>query len=318
MHFWQKLKKPFSVLAPMADVTDPPFRHIIAKYGKPDVMYTQFVSADGLCSEGRDVLIKDLAFTKKEHPIVAQFFGATPKNFYSCAKLADKLGFDGIDINMGCPDKNVLKQGAGAGLLKDYALAREIIIATKEGAGKLPVSVKTRIGDTKNEISTWAPNLLSVKPDVLIMHARTRKQLSKVPANWECVKETVCHAKGSGTLVVGNGDVMSLTRGETLAKETGADGIMYGRAIFGNPWFFNKKIDRDDLSLEERLLVMGEHARAFEEMFSGTKNFAIMKKHFKTYVDGFKGAKGLRQKLMETRSSSEVASVVDSFLKRVT
>lgn len=317
MNFWKTLKKPFFVLAPMADVTDPPFRHIIAKYGKPDVMYTQFVSADGLTSEGYEMLVRDLAFTEQERPIVAQFFGAKPENFYTCAKLAQKLGFDGIDINMGCPDKNVLKQGAGAGLIKDYKLAQEIVVATKEGAGPLPVAVKTRVGDTKNEIATWVPNLLTVKPAVIIMHARTRKQLSKVPANWDYVRETVLLAKGSETLIVGNGDVATLDEGFMRAEETGADGIMYGRAIFGNPWFFNRNLNREAIPLSERLQVMMEHADAFERMFTPKKNFSVMKKHFKAYVDGFSGAKELRSKLMATENADEVRVVTEKFIKTI-
>ena len=148
--FWEK-KKPIFVLAPMADVTDTAFRRIIAKYSKSpdsglDAMWTEFVSCDGLCSKGKAVLIKTLEFTEAERPIVAQFFGAKPDNFYQCALLAQELGFDGIDINMGCPDKKVEKQGAGAALMRDHKLAQTIILETKRGAGNLPVSVKTRIG----------------------------------------------------------------------------------------------------------------------------------------------------------------------------
>src|SRR6266702_3665286 len=145
-NFWEKLKKPFFVLAPMADVTDIAQRQMLVKYGKPDVLYTEFVSADGLANEkGRKVLIKDLRFEKNEHPIVAQIFGANPENIKKAAALVAELGFDGLDINMGCPDKAVIKQGAGSALIKNPKLAREIIRAAKEGAGSLPVSVKTRI-----------------------------------------------------------------------------------------------------------------------------------------------------------------------------
>ncbi|KKQ39857.1 MAG: tRNA-dihydrouridine synthase, partial [Candidatus Moranbacteria bacterium GW2011_GWC2_37_73] len=146
-NFWEKLKKPFFVLAPMADVTDIAERQMLVKYGKPDVLYTEFVSADGLASEkGREVLIKDLRFNKNEHPIVAQIFGANPENIKKAAQLVKKLGFDGVDINMGCPDKAIIKQGAGSALMKNPKLAREIIRAAKDGAGEMPVSVKTRIG----------------------------------------------------------------------------------------------------------------------------------------------------------------------------
>ncbi|MDP2630271.1 MAG: tRNA-dihydrouridine synthase, partial [Candidatus Uhrbacteria bacterium] len=149
MNFWKKLKKPIMCLAPMADVTDAAFRRIIAKYGKPDVMWTEFVSVDGLCSVGREKLLPDLWYTDAERPIVAQLFGCNPENFYKAALLIQELGFDGIDINMGCPIKKIEKQGAGSALIKDPQLAAKIIQETKRGAGKLPVSVKTRLGHNK-------------------------------------------------------------------------------------------------------------------------------------------------------------------------
>ncbi|MBX4209241.1 tRNA-dihydrouridine synthase family protein, partial [Candidatus Parcubacteria bacterium] len=158
--FWKKLKKPFFVLAPMADVSDAAFRRVIAKYGKPDVLWTEFVSADGLCSPGRKVLLRDLDFTRKEKPIVAQLFSSNPDKMRQAAALCQKLGFDGIDINMGCPDRSIEKQGAGAAMIKDPKRAREIIRAAKEGAPKLPVSVKTRIGYYRNDIATWIPEIL--------------------------------------------------------------------------------------------------------------------------------------------------------------
>ena len=193
-NFWQKLaenKKPFFALAPMADVTDIAERQMLTKYGKPDVLYTEFVSCDGLMSEGRKVLIKDLRFKKNEHPIVAQFFGSKPENFLGCAKLAKELGFDGFEINMGCPDKSVMKQGAGAMLMKNSKLAREIIRAAKKGAGDMPVSVKTRIGFNKNEIETWLPELLAEKPAVITIHGRTKKEMSDVEAHWNVIKRAV-------------------------------------------------------------------------------------------------------------------------------
>ncbi len=172
--FWSKLKKPFFVLAPMADVSDAAFRRIITKYGKPDVLWTEFVSADGLCSPGRKVLIRDLEFSRAEKPIVAQLFSSNPDKMREAAALCQKLGFDGIDINMGCPDRGIEKQGCGAAMIKDPKVAREIIRAAKEGAPKLPISVKTRIGYNKNEIATWVPELLKENIAALTIHCRTR------------------------------------------------------------------------------------------------------------------------------------------------
>ena len=181
MNFWEKLNKPIFVLAPMADVTDAAFRRIIAKYGKPDVFWTEFVSADGLTlapEEGRKKLLRDLEYSESERPIVAQFFTSNPENMKKAAELAVELGFDGIDINMGCPDKSVEKQKAGAALIKNPKLAREIIRAAKAGAGSLPVSVKTRLGYNKDELETWLPELLAEEPAVVTIHARTRKEMS--------------------------------------------------------------------------------------------------------------------------------------------
>ncbi|MCX6784507.1 MAG: tRNA-dihydrouridine synthase [Candidatus Komeilibacteria bacterium] len=313
--FWSKLKKPIMVLAPMADVTDVAFREIIAKYGKPDVFWTEFVSAAGLDSVGRDKLLIDLQFSKKQRPIVAQFFSSKPSQMYKVAQLAAKLGFDGIDINMGCPDKSIEKQGAGAALMKNPALAAEIILATKEGAGKLPVSVKTRLGYNTNVLDQWLVALLKAEPAVIIIHARTRKQMSKVPAQWSEVARAVTLTKEltdskNRPLIFGNGDVTSLIQAKELAKQTGADGVMIGRGIFGNPWFFNPKKSLTSISLEERFGVMLEHTFLFAKLLGQYKNFDIMKKHFKAYVSGFDGAKELRVKLMAAKTAQQVMAII--------
>lgn len=321
--FWGKLKKPILVLAPMADVTDAAFRALIAKYGKPDVMWTEFVSADGLAlapEEGRKKLLKDLEYGEGERPIVAQFFTASPENMKKAAQLARELGFDGIDINMGCPDRGVEKQGAGAKLIKNPALAREIIRAAKEGAEsagwRMPVSVKTRVGYNKVELESWLPEILAENPAVVTIHARTRKEMSKVPARWEFVKRAVeiRNEVGADTLIFGNGDVENLESARARAEETGCDGIMLGRAIFGNPWLFSERTP----DIKERLETLIEHAKLFEEKLgnplAGGKNFAIMKKHFKAYVTGFDGAVDLRAKLMETEGADGVEEEIKSFL----
>lgn len=392
-NFWQKLKnkpaspnlgepasptnrgEPFFVLAPMADVTDAPFRRVIAKYGKPDVMWTEFVSADGLVrakDEGKKKLLKDLEYTEEERPIVAQIFSSKPEYIFQSAKLIKELGFDGLDINMGCPDKGVEKQGAGAALIKNPKLAREIIRSAKEGF-QGPVSVKTRIGYNKDELDAWLPEILKEGVFAITVHARTRKEMSKVPAKWDTVTRAVKirNEISPETLIIGNGDVKDLNHARELAEQTGADGIMLGRAIFGNPWLFAnlaqvkldcqierpvpispvlKRQDKNNLqnienitsqsrnsaersecdaenksreigtglyipTIEEKLNVLVEHTKLFDEILGGVKNFSVMKKHFKSYVNGFDGAQELRQKLMETENHKEVDRVVVDFLK---
>jgi nifR3 family TIM-barrel protein len=298
----------------MADVTDAAFRRLIAKYGKPDVTWTEFVAVDGLVSRGREALLVDLLHTEAERPIVAQVFGAKPEHFAQVATLVAELGFDGLDINMGCPDRNVEKQGAGAAMMKDPGLAKAVILAAKEGSRGLPVSVKTRIGYNSVQLETWLPELLSVKPAAITVHARTRKELSEVPAQWEYVRRAVEIAKGSGVVMLGNGDVKDLDDARLKAKESGVDGVMIGRGVFGNPWRFNPTVRIEDIPLAERLHVMVEHTKLFSEILGEVKNFAIMKKHYKAYVHGFDGAKELRTALMETGSAEEVETLVDAFL----
>src|SRR3989338_4933153 len=312
-NFWAQLPKPFFALAPMADVTDAALRRIVAKYGKPDVLWTEFVAVDGLLSPGSAVLLKDLLYTEEERPIVAQVFGSKPDHFFKVAALIAQLGFDGIDINMGCPDKNVEKQGGGASLMKHPKLAQEIIAATKEGAPRLPVSVKTRVGYNAVELDTWLSALLDAKPAAITVHARTRKEMSDVPARWEHIAEAVRMAKGTGTLIIGNGDVKDLDDAQKKAEETGADGIMLGRAIFGNPFLFAGR-SLDEMKLAERFAIMLEHTRLFVELLGDVKNFAVMKKHYKAYVNGFDGAKELRVRLMEAGGAAEIESIVTDFL----
>jgi nifR3 family TIM-barrel protein len=331
-NFWEKLPKPFFALAPMADVTDAAFRRIICKYGKPDVTWTEFVSADGLVSpEGREVLKIDLLYTEAERPIVAQLFSSNPVKMREASKFVAELGFDGIDINMGCPDKSIEKQGAGAAMMKNMKVAGEIVQAVKDGiadAGKtIPVSVKTRVGYNKVQIDEWIPFLLAQGIDALTVHARTRKEMSKVPARWEYVKEVVeiRNKMGLKTKIIGNGDVLDLDDARKKCKETGCDGAMLGRAIFGNPWLFaglecqrasltKEFMSKVPFDIREKLSVMAEHTKLFEELLGKHKNFAIMKKHYKAYVNGWDGAKELRVKLMEAENASQVEQIVNDFL----
>jgi nifR3 family TIM-barrel protein len=315
MNFWKKLPRPFFALAPMADVTDAPFRRVIAKYGEPDVMWTEFVSADGLVLApeiGRKKLLRDLMYTEGERPIVAQLFSSNPENMREAAKLIRKLGFDGLDINMGCPDKSIEKQGAGAAHIKNSKQAREVIRAAKEGMAGLPVSVKTRIGYNKDELDSWLPEILVEGVAAVIIHARTRKEMSKVPAQWSAVKRAVKIRDeiAPETLIIGNGDVKDILQAKELAKETGCDGVMLGRAIFGNPWLFSDHTP----TTEEKLKVLIEHTKLFEELLGDLKSFALMKKHFKAYVSGFDGAGDLRASLMKTDNAIDVENIIKKYL----
>ena len=313
--FWQSLPRPFFALAPMADVTDVAFRSMFAKYGKPDIFWTEFVSADGLNSPGRDALCIDLLFEKNQRPIVAQLFTANPENMYRSGMLVKDLGFDGLDINMGCPDRKVEKQGCGCAMIKNPASASAVIKAAKQTG--LPVSVKTRIGYNRDEIDEWVPLLLNEGIEALSVHLRTRKEMSNVPAHWEHMSRIVKIREkiAPNTQIIGNGDITSVEDGIEKAKATGCDGIMVGRGIFGNPWFFDKEIDHRSLPVKQRLQVMVEHTQMFEKKLP-KKNFSIMKKHYKAYVTGFDGAKDLRTQLMEEAvHAGEVEAIVNEFLK---
>lgn len=325
--FWKNLPKPFYALAPMYDVTDAAFRFIIAKYGKPDVFYTEFTSADGLTNDtGRQRLMHHLKFDKSEHPIVAQVFGCNPANFRETAKLVRELGFDGIDLNTGCPDKNMIKNGSCAALFKTPELAKEILLAMKEGAEtseinspSIPISVKIRIGDTKIDWQDWILKLLEAQPASIAIHLRTRKEMSKVPAHWELMPEIVKFIRDNTTkencpLILGNGDVQTIEEAEQKVRKTNCDGVMLGRGIFGNPWLFTKHLSAP-ASLEERLRVLIEHCKLYEEMYENIKPWDIMKRHFKAYVHGFEAASDLRAQLYETKNSHGVESVVTAFLQ---
>ena len=297
----------------MADVTDSAFRQIVLSCGKPDVMFTEFVSCDGLCSEkGLPKLMPHLAFKENERPIVAQFFGAKPENFYKCAQLSVELGFDGIDINMGCPAGKVVKHDSGAGLILNPELAKEIIRETKRGADGLPVSVKTRIGFNKIITEEWVSQLIEAEPASLTLHGRTMKEMSKVPAHWDEIGKAAVLCRKAGIPVIGNGDVATYSEGIEKAKQYGLDGIMVGRGVFSNPWFFNPSIDPATKTPAEKMELLKRHIGLFTELWGNDKHFDVMKKFFKIYISGWEGAKELRVKLMSVRSPAQVEEILNS------
>ncbi len=304
--FWHTLSMPFFVLAPLAGVTDPAFRRLIAKHGKPHAMWTEFTSADGLCAPGRDRLLRGLAYAETERPIVAQLFGAKPDMMERAAALVAELGFDGIDINMGCPDRSVEKRGAGAALCKQPALAQAMIRAAKRGG--LPVSAKIRLGYDRNELATWLPALLEAEPVAITIHARTRQEMSQVSARWDAIAQAVDirDRLGAPAYIIGNGDVTDLADARRKVRATGADGVMLGRAIFGNPWLFDERRTLADVPPAEKLQVLLEHTRLFDELVGDIKSLDTMKKHYKAYLKGFDGAKALFLQLMNARDVKEV------------
>lgn len=314
--FWKQLARPFTALAPMSGITDAAYRRIIARYGKPDVMYTGFVPADGLDSAGRDNLAHLLWKTAAERPIVAQLYGGNPRSFEGAARVLVGLGFDGIDINMGCPARKVEQREGGSALIRDPGRAREIIAAAQAGAGDLPVSVKTRIGYRVNEIESWLACLFSAQPAAITLHARTRSEAFKSPARWSVIERAVQLAaqlrpdRERRPLIIGNGDVQSLSEAYAWAERTGCDGVMVGRSITGNPWFFNREAGRGDQPLSRVLEVMLEHTEIYLRLFGGLKPLELMRKHFKAYVNGFDGAARLRARLMAAADLDQVRQIV--------
>ncbi len=318
--FWQTLPRPFFAMAPLADVTDAAFRTLVARRGKPDVLWTEFVSADGLyhtrekekMDDATNPLMRDLLFEEGEHPIVAQIFSSKPEMIAYAAQLVARLGFDGVDLNMGCPDRSIEKQGAGASLIKNPKLAAELIAAAKTSG--LPVSVKTRVGYGKEILDEWLPALLAAHPSVITLHLRTRKDMSLVPADWRLMKKAVelRDKLAPEVLLIGNGDVEDLEHARFLASEAGCDGVMVGRGMFGNPWLFAGR-KAQDIPLPEKLAALVELAHGFEKLMP-QKHFAILKKHVKAFVSGFDGAAELRAALMEAENAAAMEKICSSFL----
>lgn len=313
--FWDKLPQPFWVLAPMYDVTDVAFRQTVIQCGRPHVFFTEFVSSDGLTSVGKERLMHHLALEKNEHPIVAQLFGANPEKFNKAASLAEKLGFSGIDLNTGCPDKSMMKQGSCAALYKTPNLAKEILLAMKQGAPSIPTSVKIRIGDNKIDWEHWIGTLLEAKPAAISIHLRTRKEMSKVPAHWEELPKIVSfiHAQTNPETrprIVGNGDITGLREARQRVTESGCDGIMIGRGIFHNPWIFNESVDPESISPSDKAKVLIDHAERFEKRFGNTKRFDVLKRFFKIYIWGFESAAQIREELYASTTVSEAKTIL--------
>lgn len=323
------MKKPFFVLAPMDDVTDTVFRQIINSCAPADLYFTEFVNVDGLISPGRTNLLKKLLFTKEEGPLIAQLWGLKPDNFEKIARqisdgslarelgLPDGVNFVGIDLNMGCPAKSEVKNGACSALIKNRPLAKEIIEATKRGACNMPVSVKTRIGFSEIDLS-WIEFLLSFDLDMLTVHWRTRKEMSKVPAHWELASDVIeLRDKISpDTKIVGNGDVLTYKQGQVLANKYNLDGIMIGRGVFQDPYVFAKNSPWPKISKQDRIRLFKKHVELFAETWPSdliSRPIQTLNKFCKIYISDFEGAKEMREQLMFCENTDELLEKLSKF-----
>lgn len=315
MNFWGNLKKPIMILAPMDGVTDSVFRQIVCYVGRPDVLFTEFVPVDAILSSAGDKVIgKSLRFTETERPIVAQIWGIDPEKFYKSSQILKKLGFDGIDINMGCPVHDVIKKGACSALIKNPKLAQEIILATIKGAGGLPVSVKTRLGFDHLDTENWTKMLLQTPISALILHLRTAKEMSKVPSHWDEIGKVVeiKSRLGFKGVIIGNGDIKTLKEAKEKCKKYGIDGVMIGRGIFENVWLFNENIDITNITPKQRKELLYKHLNLFKKTWDNTRNFELMKKFVKCYINNFRGSKNQRENLMKTKSLDDLIQATSS------
>ena len=314
-NFWQDLPRPFFVLAPMEDVTDVVFRHVVSEAARPDVFFTEFTNSESYCHpQGRQSVRGRLAFTEDEQPMVAHIWGDKPEYFRQMSIGMAELGFKGLDINMGCPVPNVATHGKGSGLILRPEVAAELIQAAK--AGGLPVSVKTRLGYTEvEEWKAWLRHVLEQDIANLSIHLRTRKEMSKVDAHWELIPEIkkLRDEVAPNTLLTINGDIPDRQTGMKLAEQYGVDGVMIGRGIFKNPFAFEK--EKKEHSVKEMLDLLRLHLDLHDKYAKELepRPFKPLHRFFKIYIKGFRGASELRNQLMNTESTDEVRAMLDQF-----
>lgn len=345
-NFWDNLTWPVVGLAPMDGVTDVAFREIMVRYGSPDLLYTEFTSVDGIFA-GAERLLRDLHYTERQRPIVAQLFGGDPSHFFAAATLCGFLGFEAVDINMGCPAKNVTKHGAGADLIRDPERAVAIILEAKRGVqayadgialeelglplpligtvqewlwghpyavrerALLPVSIKTRIGYAQPEGAVWLSQLAVAQPALVTVHGRTLKQLYGGQADWEAIAEGARLLHSEGIRILGNGDVQDRAMALEKARDYGVDGVLIGRSAQGNPWAFGESPLPN--TFESRVRLALEHAQLFEELLPGN-HFLAMRKHLLDYIKGAPHAKELRTALMRVSTYNETEHLINQFI----
>ncbi len=376
--FWNTLPHPIVGLAPMDGVTDASFRRIAATYGKPDLTITEFASVEGIC-HGAESELRQLLYSEVERPVIAQIYGSEPEAFFHVAQLVCELGFDGLDINMGCPAKKISSRGCGAGLIKDPPRAKTILQETRRGIAAwvdgaplsilkchkkvadwyaqfrlnkmgafyakrdplsprqtLPVSLKTRLGIDQVVIRDWVQHLLEESPAAISIHGRTLEQRYRGNADWDAISEAVETARGSGTLILGNGDILSLNDAALKIRQSGVDGVLIGRAALGNPWIFRNKealrriFNTPDLredpgmiamppdlpvTLDERFHIALEHSKIFQAT-CGVSRFVGLRKHLGWYCRGFAGARALRAKIVRVSSLEEIETLLSPYLNK--
>ncbi|HDA5273488.1 TPA: tRNA-dihydrouridine synthase [Staphylococcus aureus] len=313
-NFWSELPRPFFILAPMEDVTDIVFRHVVSEAARPDVFFTEFTNTESFCHpEGIHSVRGRLTFSEDEQPMVAHIWGDKPEQFRETSIQLAKKGFKGIDLNMGCPVANVAKKGKGSGLILRPDVAAEIIQATK--AGGLPVSVKTRLGYYEiDEWKDWLKHVFEQDIANLSIHLRTRKEMSKVDAHWELIEaiKNLRDEIAPNTLLTINGDIPDRKTGLELAEKYGIDGVMIGRGIFHNPFAFEKE-PREHTS-KELLDLLRLHLSLFNKYEKDEiRQFKSLRRFFKIYVRGIRGASELRHQLMNTQSIAEARALLDEF-----
>ncbi|MGZ6004899.1 MAG: tRNA dihydrouridine synthase [Candidatus Saccharimonadales bacterium] len=308
-----KLPKPFLVLAPMDDVTDTVFRQIVANCAPADLYITEFVNVDGLQSPGRQKLLPKLKFTNQERPIFAQLWGKIPENYYQVAKQVKAMGFDGVDINMGCPDRAVIKNGCCVALINNRELAGEIIQAVRQAVGpRFPISVKTRLGLQQVDFG-WHEFLLNQTLNMLSIHGRTASQMSKVPADWSAIEHIrqLRDDLSPTTLIIGNGDVRNRQHGLELIKQYKLDGAMIGRGIFDDPFAFAVDSSWQSMTPRQKLDLYKKHVELFAKTWQpNERKLHTLNKFCKIYVNGFDGAKELREQLMAAKTTDELLTLL--------
>ena len=320
-NFWKSLNRPIFVLAPMEAVTDVVFRHVIARAGAPDIYYTEFTNATGWVHAGQKAIGGRLVKTDDEKPIIAQIWGGEPGDMAALAKHCVTLGYNGIDINMGCPAKSAIKSG-GSALIRDPDLAIAAIAAAKTAG--LPVSVKTRLGYSSiDEWRDWIGILLQQDIVALTVHLRTKKEMSKVPAHWEIMSDIreLRDQIAPKTLLIGNGDVMTREQGQMLINKHGIDGVMIGRGVFHDPFVFTDKANsrsktkegETDTTKADLIDLLRYHLDLFDHYQAQTgRPYETLKRFYKIYIRDFDGAAEVRDRLMHTTTTIEARAVIDT------
>lgn len=315
MNIYQEIKKKkeyITALAPMEGVTDTVFRQVLLDLGKPDLFFTEFLSVEGFCSNGRERVSHRIQFSQEERPLVFQLWGNVPEYYVKTIRELKKLKPEGIDINIGCSVRDVLSSGKGSALIKEKPLVKEIIDAVRSEVGDIPVSVKTRLGYDTVDVEGWLGFLLKQDLDMITVHGRISKQPYSIPAKWDEIGKVVDLRDeiSPGTIIIGNGDIQTLEQGLEYVKKYRVDGFMIAREILSNPWVFS---GRKDIPTPERLDTLLKHLKLFEKEWGDTKPFNSQKKYIKAYISGFEGANELRKQLMGTKDLKEVEDIVYNF-----